>query len=333
MSERPTRKDMETSTRRWMWAGLILMALFISVFPIYKIYEPAQRAEARESQGAFLAAAGADLYELECSSCHGPHGVGALAPAIGSKNFLESVDNTQLFHLIALGVPGTEMVSYSSDYGGSMTSTEIESIAAYLRSLEEDAEPNSIWRTPLANDNLTGEDLFGLACAQCHGRDRMGIEDVGPDISSTSLTMDESDEFLFGRIHDGRKEMPRFGGVLTDEQILALVLYLRDGIVTSTTTTTTVSGDTPSVPSGPSPDDVALLALGKEIFDVSAGGEGCAACHGFDGQGSKDGPNIIGSSKAAIKGALGGGNLDMEDVKLDAKQLAAVYLYLSTLQP
>ncbi len=316
-----------------MWAGVILMALFITVFPIYKIYEPAQRAEARESQAAFLAAAGGELFDVECSSCHGPRGIGALAPAIGSKNFLESVQDTQLFYLIALGVPGTEMVSYSSDYGGIMTSTEIESIATYLRSLEEDAEANSIWRTPLADLNLTGEELFGLACTQCHGRDRLGIEDVGPDISSTSLTMEESDEFLFGRIHDGRKEMPRFGGVLTDDQILAVILYLRDGTMTTTTTTMTVVGDTPPPPSEPSADEAALLAIGKEIFDVSAGGEGCAACHGFDGQGTKDGPNIIGSSKSAIKGAMGGGNLDMEDVKLNSEQLAAVYLYLSTLRP
>jgi hypothetical protein len=47
----------------------------------------------------------------------------------------------------------------------------------------------------------------------------------------------------------------------------------------------------------------------------------------------KDGPNIIGSSKAAMKGAMGGGNLDMENVKLGSNQLAAVYLYLTTLQP
>jgi hypothetical protein len=50
-------------------------------------------------------------------------------------------------------------------------------------------------------------------------------------------------------------------------------------------------------------------------------------------QGMKDGPNIIGSSKAAMKGAMGGGNLDMENVKLGSNQLAAVYLYLTTLQP
>lgn len=39
--------------------------------------------------------------------------------------------------------------------------------------------------------------------------------------------------------------------------------------------------------------DQELLAIGKEIFDVSAGGLGCAFCHGLDGKG--DGPAGIGA--------------------------------------
>lgn len=334
MSSERTKRDLDQSTNRWMWAGLALMAILVLTFPIYRFFEPASRAEAQELQNAFLADQGSVLYDAQCSACHGPSGRGALAPAIGSKDFLDSVDDAAIEQLIALGMPGTEMVSYSSDFGGPLTSTDIRSIAVYLRSLEDEAEPNALWRTPLANSDFNGEDLFTLACTRCHGVDRKGIEDVAPDISATSLTMDESDEWLAGRIRDGFKGMPRFGGVLNDEQIAMIVNYLRGGpgIVT---TTTTVPGDASgtTTTTEASGEDQALLALGKNIFEVTAGGVGCASCHGFDAQGTADGPNIIGSSKAAISGAIGGGVIDMNDIKLTTEELEAVYRYLVFLTP
>lgn len=313
-----------------MWAGVILMGLLVVMFPIYRIYEPAQRAEARELQHDFLAEQGGELYETNCSGCHGPHGIGALAPAIGSKDFLQLVEDDQLDQLIALGVPGTEMVAYSLDYGGPFTSTEIRSVTAYLRSLEEDAASNPIWRTPLANEDFTGADLYVLACARCHGTDREGIEDVGPDISATSLTMDETDEWIADRIRSGFKGMPRFGGILNDAQITQIVEYLRGGTgakIPATTTTLPPPGATTTttlIDSG----DAEALALGKMIYDVTGGGSGCASCHGFDAQGTGDGPNIVGSSKSAISGAMGGGVLEMEDIRLTPEELDAVYLYL-----
>lgn len=166
-----------------MWAGVILMGLLAGIFPIFRLYEPVQRAEARESQSMFLAARGDELFDGECSACHGAQGLGALAPAIGSRNFLESVEDIQISQLIALGMPGTEMVAYSADYGGPVTSTDIEAITAYLRSLEEESVANPNWRTPLADENLSGKDLYNLACTRCHSLDRTGIEDVAPDIS------------------------------------------------------------------------------------------------------------------------------------------------------
>lgn len=338
MSERGDSRTLGASTRRWMWAGVILMGLLIVVFPIYRIYEPAQRAEARDVQNVFFAAQGEELYQSSCADCHGPNGLGALAPAIGSRDFLESVEDIQISQLIGLGVPGTEMVAYSSDYGGPLTATDIGSITAYLRSLEEDSVANPLWRTPLANTDFSGEDLYVLACARCHALDRMGIEDVAPDISSTSYTMDESDEWIAARIRDGFKQMPRFGGVLNDEQIAQIVDYLRGG--TGEVATTTVppddgsgGGTTTTTTTVVDPGEDEELALGKEIFDVTAGGNGCAACHGFDAQGTADGPNIIGSSKAAISGAMGGGVLDMEDIKLTPDELEAVYRYLVFLTP
>lgn len=352
MAERIEPVDLEASTRRWIYAGLILLGLFIAVFPVYRLYEPSARADARESQSAFLADQGAEIFDANCSSCHGAAGRGGIAPAVGAREFLEVVDDDQISQLIALGVPGTEMVSYSIDYGGPLTSEEIQAVAIYLRSLEEEAESNPLWQTPLAADDLFGQELYTMACSRCHGNDRRGIEDVAPDLSETSFALEESDEWLAGRVRDGYKDMPRFGRILTEDQISIIVAYLR-GINTdvppTTTTTTTSSTSTlppataaPGTPTttapgappttepseGPGAD---VLALGQEVFDVTAGGEGCANCHGFDGKGTNAGPNIIGASKSAISGALGGGIIDMEHIVLTAEELEAVYQYLLVL--
>ncbi len=338
MSDR-TRQDAElaASTRRWMRVGLVLMLLLTAAFPAYRVYEPAQRAEARETQQMSLADEGGQLFETTCAGCHGSNGRGALAPGIGSANFLNSVTDNQIEQLTALGVPGSEMVAYSIDYGGSLTSAEIRSIAAFLRSLEEDAETNPIWRTPLANEDFLGGDLFNLACSRCHGIDRKGIEDLAPDISADSITMEESDEFIGRRIRDGYKEMPKFGGVLTDVQVAQIVDFLRGGTGEVPTTTTTTTAAPPEGTTTTEPEsggaDPAVLALGKEIFEVTGGGDGCAECHGLEATGTPNGPNIIGASKSSLVGALGGGVLDMADFGLSQDEIDAVYAYLVTLNP
>jgi len=144
--------------------------------------------------------------------------------------------------------------------------------------------------------------------------------------------MTETDEFLIGRIKEGRMLMPRFDGVLTDDQIVLLVAFLRGVDPTMVTTTTEPpAGDDTTPTTAPDETDSEVLALGKEVFDVTAGGEGCAACHGFDGRGTSEGPNIIGVSKSSITSALGGGVPDMADFGLTQEQIEAVYQYVRTL--
>jgi mono/diheme cytochrome c family protein len=325
------RRDLEESTERWMWAGLILMVLFILAFPLYRFYEPAQRADAREAQSASLAALGGRLFAGSCESCHGDSGSGAVAPALGARQFLESVDDAQITQLIASGVPGTEMVAYSNDYGGPLTSQEITAITTYLRSLEEEAFDMVNWRTPLENESLTGQELFILACSRCHGVDAEGSDDF-PDISSDSLTMDESDEWIIGRNTDGYKLMPRFGRILTQEQIAAIVAYLRFGEnapVTTTTTPDTTSPDTTGTTAPRTPDNDDILALGEVIFQERAGGYGCQECHNTDASGTPNGPNIQGASRSQITGNLNGGIPDMDfQPRLTNEEVEAVYQYL-----
>ncbi|MGA7269966.1 MAG: c-type cytochrome [Acidimicrobiia bacterium] len=141
-----TDPGLEASTRRWMWAGIVLMGLFVLAFPLYRVYEPSARAQARQRQEAALAADGHNLFEDNCSSCHGKQGEGVDAPALNSKQFLDNVTQDQVESIIAHGIPGSEMVAWSLDYDGPLTAEQINAIGTYLISLRPDAPDRPDWR-------------------------------------------------------------------------------------------------------------------------------------------------------------------------------------------
>ena len=74
----------------------------------------------------------------------------------------------------------------------------------------------------------------------------------------------------------------------------------------------------------------AVLALGREVFQVTAGGVGCALCHGSRGEGTPYGPRIAGRSREDIVGALRWAG-DMANIDLTAEELDGVALYVAQL--
>ncbi len=138
--------DLERSTTNVMAFGLVLMLAFILVFPLYRVLEPANREEARETQVASLAHEGENLWGFNCASCHGVTGEGGIGPALNSKEFLQAASDEQIELIIAVGVPGSAMGAYSQDFAGPLTSAQIRALSTYLRSLEDEAPSNPNWR-------------------------------------------------------------------------------------------------------------------------------------------------------------------------------------------
>ncbi len=149
MPERRPDPALEESTNRWMWWGLVLMVLMVAIFPFYRLYEPGSRAEARETHIESLVAQGRELWSVNCAACHGSDGEGGSGPALNSEQFLTSAKDEQIDALIAVGVPGTQMGAYAIDFGGPLTSEQIDALTTYLRSLEETAPDLENWRDPL----------------------------------------------------------------------------------------------------------------------------------------------------------------------------------------
>ncbi len=138
--------DLERSTTNVMAFGLVLMLAFILVFPLYRVFEPANRDEARATHVESLAQEGENLWGFNCASCHGVTGEGGVGPALNSKEFLQAANDEQIELIIAVGIPGSAMGAYSQDFSGPLTSAQIRAVTTYLRSLEDDAPSNPNWR-------------------------------------------------------------------------------------------------------------------------------------------------------------------------------------------
>lgn len=99
------------------------------------------------------------------------------------------------------------------------------------------------------------------------------------------------------------------------------------------TTAATASPQATVTPAATSAAD-AQFALGEEVFQKTAGGVGCAYCHGGDGMG--DGPAMVGAppnrgaTEAMVRDALSN-NPDMTFIKLSSAEIKAVVVYLAYL--
>lgn len=89
----------------------------------------------------------------------------------------------------------------------------------------EEPEPSP---EPEAEGGVDARALFSLMCAPCHGNDFRGTGE-GADLTARlpTLTDEEAIESIQNGVPPG---MPSWSGTLTDEEISALVDYLRSEI-------------------------------------------------------------------------------------------------------
>jgi cytochrome c oxidase cbb3-type subunit 3 len=89
---------------------------------------------------------GAALFAANCAACHGTDATGGTAPTLNSKQFLTTADDLTIKNTVRVGLAGTAMRSWSKDLGGPFDDKQIETIVAYLRSLEPTAPDAPDWR-------------------------------------------------------------------------------------------------------------------------------------------------------------------------------------------
>jgi mono/diheme cytochrome c family protein len=211
---------------------------------------------------------GQQLFAQNCASCHGDFGEGGANPAlqgdiiapISTAEYLTTRDDFTLRAIIAQGQPDFGMSPFGSAYGGPLDDDEIDAIVVLMRSWEANPPVEFPPEVVIPPAPLSGEEIYGAVCAQCHGVAGEGL--VGPELAGEGFASVYSDQELFDIIARGRETtaMIAWGEILTSEQIDQLVLLIRQ---------LSEPQDTPTPSASSFSNDVAPILQAK-----------CAVCHG-----------------------------------------------------
>ena len=75
--------------------------------------------------------------------------------------------------------------------------------------------------------DATGEEIYPITCARCHGGDLQGIGTT-PPIGAGSPASLQPRQYLVDTVTNGRSRMPAFRNTLTADQIDLVVDYVMD---------------------------------------------------------------------------------------------------------
>lgn len=296
---------------RVQFYGVLMLLVIVIGLPLYWVLEPSRQAGAVEGVNERFAGWGAELFRpteeggFNCAGCHGGmQAVGGEAPftvtdpqngEVSAVNWKAPALNTVFYRfdesevefIMNYGRPFSPMSPWGTIGGGPMTSQQIETLLAYMKSIQ-------IPREGCLEDELGGEEYFDVqvcesgtlpadlradiqaaaeqavasgeaatlgeaifnldlgsgafSCARCHtlgwSYDKPGVAGQGAfgwNLTGGSVNSHFADErdminFIktgseFGRLYglngQGSGRMPGFGAMLTDEQIAAVVEYVR----------------------------------------------------------------------------------------------------------
>src|SRR5579859_3791862 len=232
--------------------GLTLAIL--AAFQLYLLREPGRIAGVLAADKNTAVAAGAALFDKNCSPCHGSQGEGDIGPALNDKLFLSSTADDTIFSVISSGVPDTQMPAWNQSHGGPLTDQDVNNLVAFIRSWEPNA-PNRR-SAALVGNPARGAKIFSSVCFICHGQNGAGTS-TAPALNDPVLLAQFDDTWFKSTISAGRpaQGMPTWGTVLSPQQItdlLALIDQWRTqaSVVAPTQVggSTQVAGVTPTPP-------------------------------------------------------------------------------------
>lgn len=147
-------------------------------------------------------AAGANVYQENCQSCHGGEARGDRAPslAVTPGAFTHGGEDGNLFLNIRNGIRGTGMPPFPA-----LSTDAIWQVVSYIRS-RADAKPD----IPVVNGDVAGGEMIFNgkgACARCHAVNGRGSI-VGPDLSTIGrMSADVIREMILGGRNGARRQL------------------------------------------------------------------------------------------------------------------------------
>jgi mono/diheme cytochrome c family protein len=205
--------------------GTIAFMLMMIIFGYAALREPARLERYTEAEVARSIETGAHLFNQNCANCHGENGLaleckdpstgeeigciglplnnnmllcGDVSPRMEALNWQGSKE-AFIQSTIASGRPGTEMPTWSSEFGGAMRPDQVRNVANFVLNYETEelcSQPiiTYDWQESVDDflvefpegDAATGKELFvSYGCSGCHGIPDEGTPaSVGPDLTN-----------------------------------------------------------------------------------------------------------------------------------------------------
>jgi len=148
------------------------------------------------------------LFESNCSGCHGKDGHGA-APQLNDPVYQAVVPKDQVRNVIANGRAGTPMPAFAKSAGGMLTDQQVQILVDGMQKKWGKPEQfTGVLMPPYsstgAGDVQRGEAVFKKQCAACHGVDGRGGKVAGSLVDASFLAL-ASDQLIRTTVIVGRR--------------------------------------------------------------------------------------------------------------------------------
>jgi mono/diheme cytochrome c family protein len=160
--------------------GILMVLITSTLILVYGLGENNRMAEYAKAQNAQAIEVGADLFEQQCSRCHGTQGLGiqGLCPPLNSRDFFDNRlkavgwSGTQEDYIVATASSGRlastrpslypgagtpAMPAFSDRFGGPLRDDQIRSIAAFIMNWKDTAQ--EVAAAPAPTGPVVGTDI------------------------------------------------------------------------------------------------------------------------------------------------------------------------------
>ncbi|MCA0143654.1 cytochrome c [Blastococcus sp. LR1] len=197
-----------------------LMASLVLTGSLYSVLAPAQAADDTTSESA-AEAAGRELYERSCITCHGEN----LEGEVNRGPSLIGVGEASVYFQVHTGrMPLVRQEAQAPDKPTIFSDEEIDQLMAYVQA--NGGGPTLPSGNLRDGDLAEGGELFRLNCASCHN-----FVGEGGALSSGKLApslKDTTDLELYTAMLTGPENMPVFGdNQLTPEEKRSVINYIQ----------------------------------------------------------------------------------------------------------